>query len=58
MCALQICVKTATAEYVAVRPSSTYKKLFSNLTEKADLSSEVKLPQFKRTLQMAAAKGM
>lgn len=38
---MQVCVKTDQAEYIAARPAAAYKKLFNNLTEKADLSHEV-----------------
>ncbi|KAK9918243.1 hypothetical protein WJX75_002529 [Coccomyxa subellipsoidea] len=39
--AYQICVKTSLAEYVAARPASTFKKMFSHLMEQTDISFEV-----------------
>lgn len=39
---VQICVKTSLAEYVAARPASTFKKMFSHLMEQTDISFEVR----------------
>lgn len=40
--ALQICVKTDLAEYVAAKPAASFKKMFGHLMEQTDISFEVR----------------
>lgn len=45
--AMQICVKTNLAEYVAAKPAASFKKMFGHLMEQTDISFEVHCcPQF------------
>ena len=39
---MQVCLSTSAADYTVSKPTGTYKKMYSYLTEQADLAVEVR----------------
>ena len=39
---MQVCLSTSAADYIVSKPTGTYKKIYCNLTEQADLAVEVR----------------